>query len=177
MNNKERLGEIVRRDAVQHGEFTLASGRKSNIYIDLRKVTLAGEGAALIGELIEEILRDYEVDAVGGMTMGADPIATTASIACHRAGRQVDAFLVRKEQKEHGMQRMVEGPVREGMRVAVVEDVITTGGSTLKAMDHIIDAGLKVACVIAVLDRCEGGRENIEARGVKVHALLDRNDL
>ena len=123
------------------------------------------------------MIADRDVAAVGGMTMGADPIATAASMAAFAHGRELKAFIVRKEVKGHGTRNWIEGPVAEGERVVVVEDVITTGGSTLKAIERIESWGLKVDSVIAVLDRQEGGKEAIEARGHKVSAIISREDL
>ena len=177
MSKHEQLKQLVKRDAVRFGKFILASGKESDFYADLRKVTLNAQGATLIGEIIAEMIKDHDVQAVGGMTMGADPIATASSVACYRAGREVHAFIVRKEVKDHGTGRLVEGPVKEGDRVVVVEDVITTGGSTLKAIERIEAAGLVVDCVIAVLDRQEGGKETIEARGYKVYPIITRAEL
>ena len=177
MSKHEDLKQLVKRDAVRFGKFILASGKESDFYADLRKVTLNAQGATLIGEIIAEMIKDHDVQAVGGMTMGADPIATAASVACYRAGREVHAFIVRKEVKDHGTGRLVEGPVKEGDRVVVVEDVITTGGSTLKAIERIEATGLVVDCVIAVFDRQEGGKEIIEAQGYKVYPIITRAEL
>lgn len=177
MNKLDQLKEIVRRDAVRFGTFTLSSGRESDLYVDLRKVTLNPVGAAIIGELTCEIIRDRKVDAVGGMSIGADPIATAVSLAAYREGRQIMAFLVRKTQKTHGTGNVIEGPVGKGMRALVVEDVITTGASTISAIERVREAGMEVDLVVAIFDRLEGGREAIEALGVEVRSLLSRNDL
>lgn len=177
MNKLEQLKEIVRRDAVRFGTFTLSSGKESDLYVDLRKVTLNPVGASIIGDLIGEVIRDRKVDAVGGMSIGADPIATAVSLAAYRQGRQIMAFLVRKTQKTHGTGNVIEGPVSKGMRALVVEDVITTGASTISAIERVREAGMEVDLVVAIFDRLEGGREAIEALGVKVRSLLTRNDL
>ncbi len=173
----DELIELVKRDAVRFGDFTLASGKKSDIYVDLRKVTLSAKGASLIGSLIYDIIQHKKVDAIGGMTMGADPIAVCASVAAFEKGYEMDAFLVRKERKGHGTQNWIEGPVKAGDRVVVVEDVITTGGSTLQALDRIEEGGLVVDSVIAIFDREEGGKAAIEERGYKVHVIISRKDL
>lgn len=177
MNMHDELKDLVRRDAVKFGRFTLASGRESDIYVDMRKVTLSPRGAFLIGSLICEAIRDLEVDAIGGLTMGADPIATAASLVAYGQGRELSAFLVRKEKKDHGMKNAVEGPVKPGQKVVVVDDVITTGGSTITAIENARAAGLEVVLVIAVFDRLEGGRASIEALVPDVRALLTRAEL
>ena len=177
MNKIDQLREIIGRDAVKFGKFTLSSGKESDLYVDLRKVTLSPVGASIIGELISGIIRDRKVDAVGGMSIGADPIATAVSLAAYRGGREVMAFLVRKTQKTHGTGNVIEGPVKPGMRALVVEDVITTGASTISAIERVREAGMEVDLVVAIFDRMEGGREAIEAIGVEVQALLTRKDI
>jgi orotate phosphoribosyltransferase len=177
MEKIDELKNLVKSDAVRYGKFILASGKESDFYVDLRKVTLHPRGAALIGELIYDIIKDLEVDAVGGMSIGADPIATAVSLEAFRAGKEIMAFLVRKAQKDHGTRNLIEGPVVPGQRAVVVEDVITTGASTLAAIDQIKGAGLSIDMVVAILDRCEGGRQTIEAQGYRVRSLLKRTDL
>jgi orotate phosphoribosyltransferase len=177
MTKTDELKDLVKKDAVRFGKFTLASGKESDFYVDLRKVTLNPKGADLIGYLIYEIIKDRPVQAVGGMSIGADPIATAASLAAYREGKEIMAFLVRKAQKDHGTRNLVEGPIAPGQRAVVVEDVITTGSSTITAIEQIKAAGLVIDMVIAVLDRCEGGKETIEALGYEVRSLLKRTDL
>jgi orotate phosphoribosyltransferase len=177
MEKIDELKVLVKRDAVKYGKFILASGKESDFYVDLRKVTLHPKGAALIGELIYDIIKDSHVDAVGGMSIGADPIATATSLAAFRAGREIMAFLVRKAQKDHGTRNLIEGPIAPGQRAVVVEDVVTTGASTIAAIEQIKQAGLSIEMVVAILDRCEGGREAIEALGYEVRSLLKRTDL
>jgi orotate phosphoribosyltransferase len=177
MNKIDALKELVKKDAVRYGKFILASGKESDFYVDLRKVTLNPKGALLIGSLIYDIIKDRQVDAVGGMSIGADPIATAASLAAYQEGKEIMAFLVRKAQKEHGTRNFVEGPIVPGQRAVVVEDVITTGSSTLTAIEQIKAAGLSIEMIIAILDRCEGGREAIESQGYEVRSLLKRTDL
>lgn len=177
--DREKLVELLKRDALRLGEFTLASGRTSHYYVDGRKVTLAAEGAALIGAGVLAVLESYPlVEAVGGLTMGADPIVGAALALADSLGRpSLKGFLVRKEAKSHGTGRLVEGPVESGMVVAIVEDVATTGGSALKAVEAAEAAGCTVACAIAVLDRIEGASEAFADRGVPFHALLTIRDL
>jgi orotate phosphoribosyltransferase len=177
MNKIDQLKEIVRRDAVKFGKFTLSSGKESDLYVDLRKVTLNPVGASIIGSLIFGIIQDRKVDAVGGMSVGADPIAVATSLAAYQEGREIMAFLVRKTQKAHGTGNVIEGPIKPGQRALVVEDVITTGASTISAIERIKEAGLEIELVVAIFDRCEGGREAIEALGYEVRSLLTRRDL
>ncbi len=177
MNKIDELRELIKKDAVKHGKFILASGRESDLYVDLRKVTLNPKGAFLIGSIIVDMIKERPVDAIGGMSLGADPIAVASSLIAYQAGRTINAFLVRKGKKDHGTKNMIEGPFAAGQRVVVVEDVMTTGSSTITAIEHIEEAGMVVEMVIGVLDRSEGGREAIERLGYEVHAILERKDL
>ncbi|WZO98872.1 orotate phosphoribosyltransferase [Isosphaeraceae bacterium EP7] len=170
---------LLSRDALRTGTFTLASGRTSHYYVDGRKVTLSAEGAALIGAGVCEALADLpEVQAVGGLTMGADPIVG-ATLAVAGAGMRPGllGFLVRKEAKGHGTGQLVEGPISPGMTVAVVDDVATTGGSSLQAVAALEAMGCKVARVIVVLDRLEGAAAAFSAKGLDFHALVTIRDL
>jgi len=177
MNKRDELLEIVRRDAVKFGKFVLASGKESDLYVDLRKVTLQPRAAFLIGSIIYEMVKDRSIDAIGGMTLGADPIATAASMVAYQNGREIVAFIVRKEKKEHGTKSLVEGPIREGFKAVIVEDVITTGSSAVTAIRNAEAAGLQVDMVIGVLDRMEGGKSTIESLGYEVRTILSREDL
>ena len=166
--DRGRLIELLQRDSLKTGTFTLASGRTSHYYVDGRKVTLSAAGAALIGAGILERLADRpEVQAVGGLTMGADPIVgATLGLAGLTGRAGLRGFLVRKEAKAHGTGSRVEGPLEPGMTVAIVDDVATTGGSSLQAADAIEAMGCRVAVVIVVLDRLEGAAEAFAARGL-----------
>lgn len=175
--NRARLLELVRRDALRFGDFTLASGVKSHFYIDCRNVTLSAEGAALIGAGVLEALAEEDIDAVGGMTIGADPIVAAALVRAGLVDRPLRGFLVRKEAKEHGTGKQIEGPVRVGDRVAIVEDVSTTGGSCQRAIDAARAAGCDVVHVVAVLDRQQGAREVFEKQGIRFSPLLTLADL
>lgn len=177
MSMTSELLDIVRRDAVKFGKFTLASGKESDLYVDMRKVTLHPKGAFLIGSIIHDMIKDRSVDAIGGLSLGADPISVATSLIAYQKGQEIAAFLVRKEKKEHGMKNAVEGPIRPGQKVVIVDDVITTGSSTITAIQQAEAAGLKVDLVIAVMDRMEGGRAAIEALGHEVRTLLTRSDL
>lgn len=174
-----RLIALLRRDALKTGVFTLASGRASHYYVDGRKVTLSAEGAALIGAGVLEILGGRpEVAAVGGLTMGADPIVGATLAAAGAGGRPgLRGFLVRKEAKGHGTGQPVEGPLEAGETVAIVDDVATTGGSSLKAVEAVAALGCRIALVIAVLDRLEGAAEAFAARGLEFRALVTIRDL
>lgn len=174
-----RLIGILKRDAVRLGQFTLVSGRQSHYYVDGRKVTLAAEGAALIGHGMLDLLGDAtDIDAVGGLTMGADPIVgAILGLAPQRGRSGLLGFLVRKEAKAHGTGRRVEGPIEPGMTVAIVEDVATTGGSALQAIDAVEALGCRVARVICVLDRLEGAAAAFHQRGIPFQALATIRDL
>ncbi|MCA9175947.1 MAG: orotate phosphoribosyltransferase [Planctomycetales bacterium] len=172
----DALQELIRQDALKFGEFTLASGATSSYYLDCRKVTLQSRGAALIGAAILEHLGDELPDAVGGMAIGADPITGAVITVAGLQGRQLNGFIVRKEQKGHGTQQMVEGPVKPGDRVVIVEDVVTTGGSSVKAIQHARDFGLEVTKVIGIVDRLQGGEAAFRDAGCDFHALLSIRD-
>lgn len=177
---KDRLLELLLVKSFQYREdppFTLASGKTSPYYVNCKAVTLSAEGLTLIGALGYEALRGLGLTATGGLTLGADPIA--CAIAQHSFGRShpLSAFVVRKEAKGHGMQRFLEGELEPGSNVAVVDDVITTGGSTLTAIERIRAAGHTVEHAVVLVDREEGGREALEAAGVTVHAITTRTEL
>jgi orotate phosphoribosyltransferase len=173
MSDHDRLLSLLADRSARRGHFTLASGRQSTLYIDARLTTMSPDGLALIGPLALAALRasDWHVDAVGGLTLGADPVSYAIAYASALAGTPLRAFTVRKEAKAHGTGRLLEGPFREGDRVAVIEDVITTGGSALRAAEAIRAAGGVVAGVLALVDREEGGREALEGAGLPVLAL------
>jgi orotate phosphoribosyltransferase len=179
MPHHDRLLALLAERSARRGHFTLASGRQSTLYIDARLTTMSPDGLALIGPLALDALRgsDWRVDAVGGLTLGADPVSYAIAYASALAGSPLRAFTVRKEAKAHGTGRLIEGPFREGDRVAVIEDVITTGGSALRAAEAIRAAGGIVAGVLALVDREEGGREAIEAAGLGVISLARASDI
>lgn len=170
--------------SAKRGDFVLASGRRSTLYVDCRLTTMSPDGQMHIGRLALAALRNsgWTVDAVGGLTLGADPIsyaiAHASALATERGdGQMVRSFTVRKEAKSHGTGRQIEGPFKAGDRVVVVEDVITTGGSALKAVEAVRAAGAVVVGVLALVDRQEGGREAIEAEGLEVLAMVTAADL
>ena len=176
MYDKESLIELIRQQGLEFGDFTLASGKKASYYLDCRKVTLDARGARLIAEGILELLGEAMPNAVGGMAIGADPI--TAAVITLAGLREIDlkGFIVRKEAKQHGKGRAVEGPVTPGDRVVIVEDVVTTGGSSLRAIDQVEQFGLHVERVIAIIDRLEGGAEAFQQRGIPLTTLLTVRD-
>ncbi|MFJ9148448.1 orotate phosphoribosyltransferase [Streptomyces sp. NPDC102270] len=148
--------------AVVHGKVTLSSGLEADYYVDLRRVTLDGAAAPLVGQVLLDLTADLEFDAVGGLTMGADPVAGAMLHAAAARGKRLDAFVVRKAAKAHGMQRRVEGPDIAGRRVVVVEDTSTTGGSPLEAVAAVREAGAEVVAVATIVDRATGAAEKIE---------------
>jgi orotate phosphoribosyltransferase len=180
LKEKDRLLELLLERSFRFSEepiFRLASGRLSNYYVDCKPTTMSPDGLALIGPLVLSVVQEWGVSAVGGLTLGADPIAYATAYASGGSNMPVKAFVVRKEAKDHGMGKRIEGPVEPGERVAIVEDVITTGGSTLKAIEATKEFGLDIAGVIALVDRQEGGKERIESLGLHVVALVSREEL
>ena len=172
---KEELRELLAEIAVIRGEVTLSSGEKSNYYIDCRRATLSAKGSFLIGEILSDMMEN--ADAVGGLTMGADPIATSVAVRSYEKGQPVDAFLVRKDQKAHGMMKRIEGPVKEHAKVIIVDDVITKGGSVLEAIDAVEEAGHSVLKIICLVDREQGGAEKIRDTGHRLETLFKATDL
>lgn len=173
MTPRDDLIALLAARSAKLGTFTLASGRQSSLYIDARMTTMSPDGMALIGPLGLAALRDaaWVADAVGGLTLGADPIAVAISYASAATAEPLRAFTVRKEPKQHGTGRLIEGPFRPGDRVVVIEDTITTGGSARRAIDAVRAAGGSVVGVLALVDREEGGAEALRALGVEVVAL------
>lgn len=171
--DQERLHRLLLERSVRLGDFVLASGRHSSYYIDCRLSTMSAEGMVLIGRLGLEAIRDagWRPKAVGGMTMGADPVAYAIAAASHGTALELDAFSVRKETKAHGTGRLIEGNFRRGDQVVIVEDVITSGGSARRAIAAANQAGGNVLGVLAVVDRGEGGRQSLEEEGNKVVVL------
>lgn len=179
---REQLRDLIRELAVVHGKVTLASGKEADYYVDLRRVTLHHRAAPLIGHVLLDALDEAglgpgDVDAVGGLTLGADPVALSLLHAAASRGQDLDAFVVRKEGKAHGMQRRIEGPDVAGRTVVAVEDTSTTGGSVLTAVEALREAGADVVAVAVIVDRGTGAREVIEAQGLAYHALFGLEDL
>ena len=176
-DDRTRLLELLQTQALSRGHFILASGRESSYYLDGRMVTLSPEGAYLTGKLMYQRLASIGIDGVGGLTMGADPVATAVALVSFLDGNPIPAFLVRKEAKAHGRQQQVEGPVPKGGRVAIVEDTVTTGESPLKAAAAVEALGCQVAVVLVLVDRLEGARERIEGAGYRLESLFTVREL
>ncbi|MEJ5998217.1 orotate phosphoribosyltransferase [Corynebacterium sp. H130] len=174
MDKKQQLAELVKELAVVHGKVTLSSGKEADYYVDLRRATLHARASRLIGELLRELTADWDYAAVGGLTLGADPVATSVM---HADGREIHAFVVRKEAKKHGMQRRIEGFDVAGQKVLVVEDTTTTGNSPLTAVKALREAGAEVVGVATVVDRNTGAGDVIAAEGLEYRYLLGLDDL
>lgn len=177
MYDKQALIQLVRDQALQFGDFVLASGKKASFYLDCRKVTLDARGANLIAQGILELLEQDPPDAVGGMAIGADPITAAVITVAGQRDWPLKGFIVRKEAKSHGTGKQVEGPIAEGDSAVILEDTVTTGGSSLRAIERAEEAGLKVRGVIAVIDRLEGAAQTCADRGYKLQSLLTVRDL
>jgi orotate phosphoribosyltransferase len=179
MASRTRLIELLATRSAQRGDFTLASGRKSDLYIDARLTTMSPEGLRVIGELGFDALQrsGWRADAVGGLTLGADPVSYAISYASADSDVPLRAFTVRKQAKAHGTQKLIEGPLRPDDRVAVIEDVITTGGSALQAIQALQGFGATITGILALIDREEGGRETLEKAGYPVIALTTASQI
>ncbi len=181
MSIKDELKPIILEMSYEQREVTLASGRKSNFYFDGKQTTLHAKGGLLVGKAFWEEVKKFEgpIDGVGGLTLGADPIATATSIAASLEGESVHAFIIRKEPKGHGTGQWLEGRknLPPGSRVVIVEDVTTTGGSSIKAVERAEEEGLVVLGIITLVDREEGARENIEAKGQVLRSVFTRSEI
>lgn len=182
MDNTEkqrRLARLLLEKSYRVGEVTLTSGRKSDYYFDCKQTALHPEGAWLIGDLFLDMLADADVRGVGGMTLGADPLITAVSVLSHLAGRPLPGFIIRKQAKGHGTNQYLEGMANfaPGDKVALLEDVVTTGGTLVKSCQRARDAGLEVVTVLCVLDREEGGAENLAQAGYALRSIFNRRAL
>ncbi|MBS1675193.1 MAG: orotate phosphoribosyltransferase [Actinobacteria bacterium] len=176
--DRQALIALIKDEAVFHGDFTLSSGKKATYYVDMRKLTLDHRAAPAIGRIVLDLLQGLDgIEAVGGLTLGADPIANAVMHESVHAGRPVDAFVVRKEPKDHGRGRQIEGADVTGKRVVVVEDTSTTGGSPLKAVEVLRKAGAEPVAVISIVDRKTGAQAAVEAEGLQWLAAIDLDDL
>jgi orotate phosphoribosyltransferase len=175
VTDREALLDRIKADAVVHGTVTLSSGQEAGYYVDLRRVTLSAAAAPLVGRVMLETTADLDFDAVGGLTLGADPVATAMLHAAAAAGRRLDAFVVRKEGKAHGLQRRIEGPDVTGRRVLAVEDTSTTGGSVLTAVEALREAGADVVGVAVIVER--GAADAVADAGLTYRAAYSTADL
>jgi orotate phosphoribosyltransferase len=175
-DHEDLLRQIVDK-AVVRGRVTLSSGQEADSYVDLRRITLDASAAPLVGRVMLALVEDLELDAVGGLTLGADPVATAMLHAAAAQGRRLDAFVVRKEGKAHGLQRRIEGPDVTGRRVLALEDTSTTGGSVLKAVEALREADAEVAAVAVIVDRATGAREAVERAGLEYRTAYEAHEL
>ncbi|TDC79895.1 orotate phosphoribosyltransferase [Streptomyces hainanensis] len=175
MSVRDELLQQIKDKAVVHGKVVLSSGREADWYVDLRRITLDGEAAPLVGEVLLDLTADLDYDAVGGLTLGADPVAAAMLHAAAARGRRLDAFVVRKAGKAHGLQRRIEGPDVAGRRVLALEDTSTTGGSVLDAVAALREAGAEVVAVAVIVER--GAAPAIEAAGLPYYQVYSMSDL
>lgn len=176
---KKRLAQLILEKSYREGDFVLTSGRKSDYYFDCKPTALHPEGSFLIGSIFCDMLDSVEVQGVGGMTLGADPLVSSVTVVSWIRKRPLPGFIVRKQSKGHGTNQFLEGLANfaPGQKVAMLEDVVTTGGTLLKACERVRDAGLDIVAVLTVLDRQEGGRENLAAAGYELLPIFTRADL
>ncbi|MFZ0324868.1 MAG: orotate phosphoribosyltransferase [Actinomycetes bacterium] len=175
MADKDVLKQQILDKAVVHGRVVLSSGKEADYYVDLRRITLDARAAPLVGRVLLELTEDWQFDAVGGLTLGADPVATAMLHAAATQGRSLDAFVVRKSEKQHGLQRRIEGPDVAGRKVVAVEDTSTTGGSVMTAVDALREAGADVVGVVVIVER--GAAPTIEASGLPYRYVFSLADL
>lgn len=175
MSSREKLKDQIVKKAVVHGKVILSSGKEADYYVDLRRVTLDAEASPLIGEVMLDLLKDWDYDAVGGLTLGADPVATAMMHVAAQRGRKIDSFVVRKAEKAHGLQRRIEGPDVKGRRVVAVEDTSTTGGSVLAAVEALREAGAIVVGVAVIVER--GAKQAILEAGLEYRSAYSLSDL
>ncbi len=176
---KQRLADIILEKSFRFSEepFTLSSGLKSNYYFDCKKTSLDPEGMNLIGNIVFDMLKDSSIDAVGGLSLGADPIANSIALVSFQQGRPINPFIVRKDAKGHGTKSRIEGNVKAGDRVAILDDVVTTGASTITAIEAAREAGLAIDRVIVLVDREEGGTENILKYVARIEPIIRRSEV
>jgi orotate phosphoribosyltransferase len=175
MSAREQLKEQIKSKAVVHGKVILSSGKEADYYVDLRRVTLDAVAAPLVGEVMLDLVKDWQFDAVGGLTLGADPVATAMMHVAAKSGRVIDSFVVRKAEKAHGLQRRIEGPDVKGRLVVAVEDTSTTGGSVLTAVEALKEAGAIVVGVAVIVER--GAKDAILAAGLEYRTAFSLSDL
>ncbi len=174
---KQRLMALVNETAVIRGDFVLTSGARSNYYIDGKLISLTSEGLAYFARVVLDMIAETDADLIGGMTLGADPVIGAVVAVSHIIGRPVDGIIVRKEAKGHGRLKRIEGAIKQGNTVVIIEDVVTTGGSSLKAIEAVEEAGGRIAKVICLVDRLAGGRESFESKGYHFEPIFTIDDL
>ncbi|HPP30309.1 MAG TPA: orotate phosphoribosyltransferase [bacterium] len=174
---KDRLLVLIKERALFLGPRKLASGKMSNCYIDGKLITCDPEGLYLVSKIIFSMIADEKIDAIGGMTMGADPIAAGVSVLSYLERQPINAFIVRPVQKDHGMGKLIEGHIKKGWSVVIVDDVVTTGGSVLKAIKAVEEAGAVVKKVIAIVDRLEGARESLAEKNIPLQSIFTKDDV
>ena len=175
MTSREALKSEILKKAVVHGKVILSSGKEADYYVDLRRVTLNSTAAPLVGEVMLDLVKDWDFDAVGGLTLGADPVATAMMHVASQRGKKIDSFVVRKAEKAHGLQRRIEGPDVKGKRVIAVEDTSTTGSSVLTAVEALREAGAIVVGVAVIVER--GAKSKVTEAGFEYRAAYSLNDL
>ena len=176
--DRARLLDLIKKNAVVHGRVTLSSGKEADYYVDLRRISLSGEASPLVGRVMRALTRDLDYDAVGGLTLGADPVATSMLHAAAADGDRLDAFVVRKQGKAHGLQQRIEGPSIQGRRVLIVEDTTTTGNSPMEAVKAAREAGAEVIAVATIVDRATGAQQVVEDEaGVPYFAAFSLEDV
>ena len=175
MGARDRLKSEILKKAVVHGKVILSSGKEADYYVDLRRVTLDSTSAPLVGEVMLELTKDLDYEAVGGLTLGADPVATAMMHVAAQKGRKIDSFVVRKAEKAHGLQRRIEGPDVKGKKVLAVEDTSTTGGSVLTAVEALKEAGAIVVGVAVIMER--GAKKNIQNLGLEYRSIFELRDI
>lgn len=177
---KQELIELLCKKSFQYSQkpvFKLVSGKMSRFYVNCKPTTLSARGMFLVGHLVFDAVKDLDIQAIGGLTFGADPIAVATAFASALQGPAIDAFSIRKTQKDHGIVKWVEGDIRSGQRVAIIDDVATTGGSTIKAIERARSEGLEVVKAVILVDRQEGGLDNIRRHVADVTAIVTRDEL
>ena len=175
--DRAALLEIIRDKAIVHGRVTLSSGREAAYYVDLRRITLDGQAAPLVGRVMRDLVADLRFDAVGGLTLGADPVATAMLHAAAQDGERLDAFVVRKSGKAHGLQQRIEGPAIAGRRVLIVEDTSTTGASPLEAAQAAKEAGAEIVAIATIADRATGAAQRFAEAGMEYRHAFSLTDL
>ncbi len=175
--SRQRLFEILKKDAFSFGKFILSSGKESSFYLDARRVTLSPEGAYLCGKIILDMVKNDKFDAIGGPTLGADPLVGALGVLSFEAGHPVNTFIIRKAPKAHGKQQQIEGPlIPDGGTVILVDDVATTGKAFVESLDVLDKIGIKVRKCVCIIDRNEGGREAVKARGCELVAIFQAEE-